>query len=227
MTGKDQNFTPFNPVCKNWVAHTVACTSTDDQVTIRVKGSYKEAEGMLEYCFHNTGEVTVTYDFTILQEVSPRQTGLVFTLPASYTDLDWERKGYWSVYPEDHIGALKGSAKAFNDKLPVSGVAGPSKQPAVSWSMDQTAAGANIFRSTKENIYSAGLSNASGDKLSVVSDGTQHVRAWLEGDVIRFLVAGYNNAGNENFLISHAEKDYRPLRIGDKVQGKITITFTL
>ncbi len=227
MTGKDQNFTPFNPVCKNWVAHAVACTSADDQVTIRVKGSYKEAEGMLEYCFHNTGEVTVTYDFTILQEVSPRQTGLVFTLPASYTDLDWERKGYWSVYPEDHIGALKGSAKAFNDKLPVSGVAGPSKQPAVSWSMDQTAAGANIFRSTKENIYSAGLSNASGDKLSVVSDGTQHVRAWLEGDVIRFLVAGYNNAGNENFLISHAEKDYRPLRIGDKVQGKITITFTL
>lgn len=227
MTGKDQNFTPFNPVCKNWVAHTVACTSADDQVTIRVKGSYKEAEGMLEYCFHNTGEVTVTYDFTILQEVSPRQTGLVFTLPASYTDLDWERKGYWSVYPEDHIGALKGSAKAFNDKLPISGVAGPSKQPAVSWSMDQTAAGANIFRSTKENIYSAGLSNASGDKLSVVSDGTQHVRAWLEGDVIRFLVAGYNNAGNENFLISHAEKEYRPLRIGDKVQGKITITFTL
>lgn len=227
MTGKDQNFTPFNPVCKNWVAHTVACTSADDQVTIRVKGSYKEAEGMLEYCFHNTGEVTVSYDFTILQEVSPRQTGLVFTLPASYTDLDWERKGYWSVYPEDHIGALKGSAKAFNDKLPVSGVAGPSKQPAVSWSMDQTAAGANIFRSTKENIYSAGLSNASGDKLSVVSDGTQHVRAWLEGDVIRFLVAGYNNAGNENFLISHAEKDYKPLRIGDKVQGKIMITFTL
>lgn len=227
MTGKDQNFTPFNPVCKNWVAHTVACTSADDQVTIRVKGSYKEAEGMLEYCFYNTGGVTVAYDFTILQEVSPRQTGLVFTLPASYTDLDWERKGYWSVYPEDHIGALKGSAKAFNDKLPVSGVAGPSRQPAVSWSMDQTAAGANIFRSTKENIYLAGLSNASGDKLSVVSDGTQHVRAWLEGDVIRFLVAGYNNAGNENFLISHAEKDYRPLRIGDKVQGKITITFTL
>lgn len=225
MTGKDQNFTPFNPVCKNWVAHSVGCTSADDQVTIRVKGSYKEAEGMLEYCFRNNGEITVAYDFTILQEVSPRQTGLVFTLPASYTNLDWERKGYWSVYPENHIGALKGSAKAYNDKLPVSGVAGPSKQPAVSWSMDQTAAGSNIFRSTKENIYSASLGNATGDKLSVVSDGTQHVRAWLEGDVIRFLVADYNNAGNENFLISHAEKDYRPLRRGDKVQGKIVISF--
>ncbi|WP_293714778.1 glycoside hydrolase family 2 TIM barrel-domain containing protein [uncultured Parabacteroides sp.] len=225
MTGKDQNFTPFNPVCKNWVAHSVSCISTDDQVTILVKGSYKEAEGVLEYCFHNDGELVVTYDFTMLQEVSPRQTGLVFTLPASFTDLSWERKGYWSVYPKDHIGGLKGSAKAFNDELPVSGVAGPSRQPSVSWSMDQTAAGSNIFRSTKENIYSAKLSNTAGDKLSVVSDGTQHVRAWLDQDVVRFLVAGYNNAGNENFLISHAEKEYRPLRRGDKIQGKIRVSF--
>lgn len=225
MTGKDQNFIPYNPVCKNWVAHSVSCASTDNQVTVQVKGSYKEAEGMLEYCFHSTGEVTITYDFTILQEVSPRQTGLVFTLPASYSNLDWKRKGYWSVYPEGHIGALEGSAKAFNEKLPVSGVAGPSKQPTVSWSMDQTAAGSNIFRSTKENIYQVHLSTATGDKITVVSDGTQHARAWIDGDVVRFLIADYNNAGNENFLISHAEKDYRPLRIGDKVQGVIKLNF--
>lgn len=225
MTGKDQNFTPFNPVCKNWVAHSVSCVPTNNLVTVQVKGSYKEAEGVLEYRFHPDGELSITYNFTILQEVSPRQTGLVFSLPASYTQLDWDRKGYWSVYPENHIGALKGSAKAFNDKLPVSGVAGPSQQPTVSWSLDQTAAGANMFRSTKENIYSATLRNTAGDKLSVVSDGTQHTRAWLDGDVVRFLVADYMNAGNENFLISHAEKDYRPLRIGDKVQGEIRISF--
>lgn len=225
MTGKDQNFTPFNPVCKNWVAHTLSSTSSDKEITVAVKGIYQEAEGEFTYRFLANGEVIVGYDFTILKQVSPRQTGLVFTLPSSYTNLEWKRKGYWSVYPADHIGALEGSAKAFNTKLPVSGVAGPSQMPSVSWSLDQTAAGSNLFRSTKENIYSAILSNASGDKLSVISNGTQHTRSWIEGDAIRLLVADYNNAGNENFLISHAEKEYRPLKKGDRIAGEVRLRF--
>lgn len=225
MTGKDQNFTPFNPVCKNWVAHTLSSTSSDEGITVVVKGIYQEAEGEFTYRFLANGEVIVGYDFTILKPVSPRQTGLVFTLPSSYTNLEWKRKGYWSVYPADHIGALEGSAKAFNTKLLVSGVAGPSQLPSVSWSLDQTAAGSNLFRSTKENIYSAILSNASGDKLSVISNGTQHTRSWIEGDAIRLLVADYNNAGNENFLISHAEKEYRPLKKGDRIAGEVRLRF--
>ena len=48
---------------------------------------------------------------------------------------------------------------------------------------------------------------------------------WIEGDAIRLLVADYNNPGKENFLIPHAEKEYRPLRKGDKVQGKVTVSF--
>lgn len=225
MTGKDQNFTPFNPVCKNWVAHTLSSTSSDEEITVAVKGIYQEAEGEFIYRFLANGEVIVGYDFTILKPVSPRQTGLVFTLPSSYTNLEWKRKGYWSVYPADHIGALEGTAKAFNTKLPVSGVAGPSQTPSVSWSLDQTAAGSNLFRSTKENIYSAILSNASGNKLSVISNGTQHTRSWIEGDAIRLLVADYNNAGNENFLISHAEKEYRPLKKGDRIAGEVRLRF--
>ena len=161
----------------------------------------------------------------MLQDISPRQTGLVFTLPSSFTHLDWKRKGYWSVYPEDHIGALTGQAEAFDASLPVSGLAGPSKQPVKSWSYDQTAAGSNMFRSTKENIYSARLKDGSGQSVTVKSDGTQYVRAWIEGDAIRLLVADYNNPGKENFLIPHAEKGYKPLRKGDKVQGKVTVSF--
>lgn len=227
MTGKDQKFKPYNPVCENWIAQSITCLPGDDEVCIKVKGSYKEAEGVLEYRFHNNGEVTLAYDFTMLQDISPRQTGLVFTLPSSFTHLDWERKGYWSVYPADHIGALKGKAEAFDHSLPISGLAGPSKQPQKSWSYDQTAAGSNLFRSTKENIYRASLTNGDGASVSIISNGTQHVRSWIEGEVIRLLVAGYNNPGRENFLIPHAEKEYQPLRKGDKVQGEITLSFRL
>lgn len=225
MTGTNQKFEPYNPVCENWVARSITCLSSDDLVRVQVKGTYKEAEGTLEYRFHQDGKVTFAYDFTMLQDISPRQTGLVFTLPASFTHLNWKRKGYWNVYPSDHIAALEGEAEAFDPALPISGLAGPSRKPANGWSYDQTAAGSNLFRSTKENIYSASLKSKEGKSVTVHSDGTQHVRAWIEGDAIRLLVADYNNAGMENYLIPHAEKGYRPLKKGDKVQGEITLSF--
>lgn len=68
------------------------------------------------------------------------------------------------------------------------------------------------------------MSNADDAAVSVKSDGTQHVRAWKDGDCIRLLVADYSNAGRENFLYSHAEKGYRPLSKGDNVKGTIKLT---
>lgn len=225
MVGKDQKFEPYNPVCEDWLAQSVTFVPGEEVVSVKVKGNYKEAEGVLEYRFHKNGEVTFTYDFTMFQDISPRQTGLVFTLPSSFTHLDWERKGYWTVYPEDNIDALKGEAEAFDKSLPVSGLAGPSKQPSKPWSYDQTAAGSNLFRSTKENIYRAGLKSKEGNSVTVISDGTQHVRPWIEKEATRLLVAGYNNPGRENFLIPHAEKGYRPLKRGDKVEGVVKLVF--
>jgi beta-galactosidase len=158
-----------------------------------------------------------------LQDISPRQTGLVFTVPHFYNQLEWKRKGYWNAYPKDHIGALEGTAKAFNETLPVSGLAGPSKEPTTAWSFDQTANGSNIFRSTKENIYTAVLSGNGKERISVLSDGTQHFRAWIDGNNIRFLVADYNNAGRDTYLVSHAQKGYRPLRKGDSIKGVVRL----
>lgn len=225
MTGKNQKFTPFNPVCENWIAQSISYASSDKEIKVRITGTYKEAQGTLEYQICADGEVAIVYDFTALQELHPRQVGLVFTLPVSFTELSWKRKGYWSVYPKDHIGALEGSVKAFDSSLPISGLAGPSKLPSVPWSFDQTAAGSNLFRSTKENIYEATLRSVDGGVLGIISDGTQHVRTWVGQDFVHLLVADYNNAGRENFLMSHAEKGYKTLHKGDKVQGIINLVF--
>lgn len=142
----------------------------------------------------------MSYDFKVLKAVSPRQIGLVFTLPIGYSQLTWDRKGFWSVYPENHIGALQGTAQLFDPSISISGLAGPDQQPSVDWHLDQTAAGSNHF-------------------LTAVSDGTQAVRCWkdAETNTVKMLVADYNNAGKEQFLVSHAERDYRPLRIGDRI----------
>lgn len=223
MVGKDQKFEPYTPVCSRWIARKIGKTGADDDWCIRVEGTYAEAEGYFEYRFRATGEVEVTYHFTLLEAVSPRQVGLVFSLPKTYDHIQWRRRGYWSVYPENHLGSLSGEAVAYDPSLPVSGLAGPSKQPAKAWSFDQTAAGSNLFRATKENIYEATLSGAAASRVKVLSDGTQHIRAWRAGEEIRFLVADYNNAGNDTFLTSHSRLDFRPLKRGDQISGTVTL----
>lgn len=222
MVGKDQKFTPYNPVCKHWIAESIEHMSAKDAQSVKVKGQYEEAEGTFIYTVYGTGEVEVAYDFELKKDVSPRQLGIVFTLPADFDQLNWKRKGYWSTYPKDHIAAISGHAAAFNKEMPVSGLAGPSAQPIKAWSFDQTAAGSNLFRSTKEHITEVSLDNG---KHSVVvsSDGSQHSRAWIQDGAIKFLIADYINAGSENFLVPHAEKAYRPLRKGDKITGKVRL----
>ena len=223
MLGGGQNFDPYTPMCANWIAKSFETRQSEDCIEVCVSGEYEEAEGTLTYCFLNTGKVEIAYDFVLKEAISPRQVGIALALPADFTHLSWERKGYWSVYPKDHIAALEGSAEFMNPDLPVCGLAGPDQQPSVSWALDQTEYGSNNFRSTKENIYTAVLSSPqSGKSLKVESDGTQHVRCWKAADGFRLLVADYNNAGSDQFLVSHAEVDYRPLRRGDRVQGKIT-----
>lgn len=222
MVGKDQKFTPYNPVCKHWIAESIEHLSDKHSHSIKVKGQYEEAEGAFIYTVHDNGEVEVAYDFELKKDVSPRQLGIVFTLPSNFDQLNWKRKGYWSVYPKDHIAAISGHAEAFKKEMPISGLAGPSAQPTQAWSYDQTAAGSNLFRSTKERITEASLDNGR-DRIVVTSDGNQHARAWIEDGVIKFLIADYINAGSENFLVPHAEKAYRPLRKGDKIMGKVRL----
>jgi hypothetical protein len=223
MLGEGQNFDPYTPTCENWVASSIESVKKNDGVEIKVSGSYKEAEGELIYYFKTTGEVVVSYDFKLLKAISPRQIGLVLTLPIDYSRLNWKRKGFWSFYPKNHIGALEGVANMFNPTMSTVGLAGPDQMPSLDWSFDQTAAGSNIFRSTKENIYEARLQNLTNkESLTVLSDGTQSIRCWKDVNQVKILIADYNNAGSERFLTSHAKRDYRPLRHGDRVKGKFT-----
>lgn len=223
MTGGNQRFAPYTPVCTNWTASSIQPDVQNDVIKLQVNGSYKEAEGTFTYYFYGNGKIDIAYDFKISHPVSPRQTGLVFTLPETFNTLSWERNGYWSVYPENHIGRLKGVATSTDKKIEDSGLAGPDKQPANDWFKDQTDAGSNDFRSTKANIKKASLTDQKGNGIQIQSDGTQHVRAWIDNKNTYLLVAGYNNPGQERFLISHAEKEYKPLKKGDSVNGIITL----
>ena len=150
--------------------------------------------------------------------------GLVFKLPGTFQQLEWDRTGQWNYYPDDHIGRLKGFARGRNDN-PLSGPAGPATKPSSAWAYDQNKLGTNDFRSTKMNILWASVTNGT-EKVSVNSDGSQSIRCWLDTGCTRMLVADYSNMGSERFFRSHAAQVDRPLKPGDVISGTVKLLFT-
>ncbi|MCK5000264.1 MAG: hypothetical protein KAS23_12040 [Anaerohalosphaera sp.] len=221
MTGTD-NYEPFTDPLANWHEAAVSVTETDAAVVIETTGKYDKAEGTYYISITGDGKMTAKYDFTSLADVNPRQVGLVFDLDGGCRTLAWKRRGQWSVYPDDHIGRTEGVAKAFVGSQK-SGTAGPSFEPSWPWAHDANKMGTNDFRSTKENIYWATLSDDDGLGVKLVSDGSGSVRCWVDGDKVRVLGANYVNPGAERFYRRHARMEDKPLKKGDSVKGSVEL----
>jgi hypothetical protein len=223
MTPAKQEFAPHTQVCTGWQADSVEARLLSDGVSISVKGGYDLASGGYTLFIRDSGTVEVNYRFECLEEIEPRQFGLVFTLPEEFDTLTWRRRGLWSTYPGDHIGRLEGRAKAFPG-TPVSGPAGPGSAPSWPWSLDSHALGSRDFRSTKATIEWAALTNHDGYGLAVLSGkGTGHIRCWVVGKTVHMLAAAYSNAGAERFYVRHARSGYRPLLPGSEVSGRFEL----
>ena len=215
------NTPAFNDLCSDWKVEKVDAVREGNDVVVKVKGAYKEFAGSYDLKVNANGELSVVYAFDALEDVNPRQWGLVFEAPVSFDQTFWRRDGLWSVYPSDHISRPVGEADLFYSGLPSH--LNPRVEPTWSWSLDYNELGSNDFRSTRRNIWYAGLTNAAGNKVTAVSDGKQHWRSWLEKDRIRFLVADFVTAGNEMFLSSYYAPFRKPLKAGDTIGGTITL----
>jgi len=221
MTGESQQFDPFTSVCKNRIVKDIKLLKAKNTFTLSITDAYSEARGTTNYTFAANGTIKIDYQYTIQKAVNPRQWGLVFGLPESFQELSWNRNAQWNYYPADHIGRPVGESHLISAN-PVSGPAGPAKQPDTPWSLDRNDLGTNDFRSTKMYINSAQLNNGTA-AFNVVSNGQQHIRAWKESTGIKTLIAGYSNMGAERFFRGHAEKMDRPLKAGDVIQDSVTL----
>lgn len=221
MTGKIPAYPISSSPCANYKPGGQARL---DSNTMTATGAYDTAEGQFTYTPGADGCLEISYCFTCTSKVNPRQVGIVLDLPRSFDTLTWKRKGLWSYYSNDHIGRTSGTARAFPPDVDICSQVGPGRKPSWPWKDDTTPNGSNDFRSTKANILSACLRAADGSGgIEVVSDGTQHVRAWVDGSKVRLLIADYNNAGAERFFTGHASARYAPLKKGDTVKGKIRL----
>lgn len=238
---------PLTAPCSQWKATSVEAKHKEGKVDISVSGKYKEAAGRFFLRFTSDGELRVHYDFKLNEvlmqhpptpamakdwltvgmeagKLRPRQLGLVFDLPREMDTLAWRRKAQWTYYPDNHIGRPVGHAKAFSGAPVCLGSPFYRSQPAWPWSQDCFPAGSNDFRSTKHNIYEASLTGeGAGAGVRVLSDGSQHVRAWIDGDLARMLVA---DVSCEGCLVRYFRERILPspqLKPGDHVTGAVRL----
>ncbi len=212
---------PFNDICSDWTLTSIQATQEGNDVLVTVEGNYKEFTGGYELTINAAGMLSVTYSFDALADVDPRQWGLVFEASVEFDKTFWRRDGMWSVYPDDHISRPIGEAKLFYSGLPQE--VNSRVKPSWSWSYDYNELGSNDFRSTRRNVYFAGLTNALGNKVTAVSNGEQHWRTWLEKDKLRFLVADFVTGGAELFLGSFFAPYRKPIKVGDTIEGKVVL----
>jgi hypothetical protein len=222
MTGREPSFAPLWGLCTNWTASSVTAAQTGQMVTVNVAGAYSGADGGYEMAIDGTGRVQVSWRFTLKDGLNPRQTGITFTLPGNCQTLSWHRRGQWSWYPEDHIGRLTGTAKAFPGH-PACGLAGPRTQPTWPWAEDQNEYGCNDFRSTKCNIFLAQLTDGDGIGLRAVAAADRHAHAWMDGGRAHLLVADYVNDGAEGFFQMTRAISDRPIAKGGVVAGSAQV----
>lgn len=180
-----------------------ATVKPDGTIQVTVSGTVENIiEGKQEYSFSSSGTMEVSYDYTALTEFKGkerlRQYGILFTLPGSFDRLSWERKGLWTVYPGFDISKLEGYTRANPHEMRY--VEEPRVIQSGLWKDNANKLGTNDFRSTKGNIIRASLINDKNREVTVRSDGTQSARAWVDGEKIRFLIAGLNGPGSCGFF---------------------------
>ena len=136
-------------------------------------------------------------------------------------NLKWYRKGLWSYYPENHIGRISGSAVPFDKRAFYLESIG--EKPENEWRFDANKLGTNDFRSTRENIYWAALTNDNGIGLTVVSNGRQSFRSFADEKAISFLVADYSTGGGDLFFSGHYNDERKKLKNGSLIEGSVKI----
>lgn len=212
----------FNDLCQGWKATSVEADKDSKDIVIRVSGKYNDFDGNYVLTINANGEIKVDYSFTAKAAVNPRQWGMVFETYDHFDETFWRRDGLWSVYPSDHISRPVGAAQSFYSEVPSE--QNPRIEPTWSWSKDHNSLGSNDFRSTRRNIWYAGLRNTDeGTKVTAVSNGQQHWRVWKSGEKTQFLVADFVTAGDEMFLGGHYAPFRKPIKVGDVISGSILL----
>jgi hypothetical protein len=231
---------------KGWKAEQISCQKSLDTVTVGISGkslsfgeeAIPKAEWYKFQFRYNDKTTSTDVKFIIkicssgniiTQYSIPKppdgytEVGVRYVLSSTIEKYKWERKGLWTTYPQDHLGALSGECSPGDGVNPVYGktpenlwiydrydpfVTGPKpKEYYINACKDTMKNVSRIFKSMKQNIWYVSFINKEKNRLRIISDATESVRTEikLNGDWNVYLINQfsyaqyfkYGNTGNE------------------------------
>lgn len=141
-----------------------------------------------------------------------QELGWIFSLPSSADHFSWDRHGYWSYYPDDHIGRLRGTATPDS----ANGVH-VTRAPRLD---------AFDFNSTKYNCNWASLADTSGKgvRVSFASDALQHCRGGQGWDGSMLLFVNQQCSPPRDLSTAVVPDYYLTLDRGGKVSSHFNVS---
>jgi len=169
-------------LAQDWKCNSVRHEIQDGIATIHTRGNYDDKQVSYVYRIDGNGTIQVDYALEGMpQQKTIQEVGIYFVTGDSFTELAWDRKAYFTVYPEQDLGHPQGKAD-----LTFSPAMTYREKPGHEWvhdtkgfyyfGQDTQMAYTNIARSLKENIYSFSLSTEEGPGISIFGPGTQACR---------------------------------------------------
>jgi beta-galactosidase len=210
------------PSPQSWHLDKLDVLAEGENIRARIMGRYDRFEGGYDIQITPEGEITVHSSFKYIgDQFLAREIGMSFSVPKDCDVLRWERRGDWSVYPEDHIGRTQGETRS---------VASHPKKVPPEWpfAQDNSPMGTNDFRSTKRRIDWASLAYSDGPGAWVLSDGTQHARAMVASDRIAFFISDWY--GGTNCGLSEWVSNYgpgKPVAPGATIESTVRLRLAL
>jgi hypothetical protein len=139
-----------------------------------------------------------------------QELGWVFSVPGSCNQFSWKKQGPWSVYPENHIGRLSGTAFPDSANVRLTKIRRPD---------------AFDFNSTKYNCDWVKLTSKSGSGvyLQFEPDNRHHVRGGILRGEGNELIVNRQCSPPDDISKPVVPDLYMRLQKGKKVTGKMKI----
>ena len=184
---------------------------TDGIATIRTSGTYGEIGARFTIQIDENGVLRVDYQIeNAPSDKNIQESGIKFLTTDNFATLAWDRKAYFTAYPENDLGRPRGEV-SLREKPNVTYRAEPTHD----WEMDTKGfyyfglepvlPYTNIVRSMKENIYSYRLKTDANAVLEVISAGTQACR--------------FDKIEDQNVLLINDQWDYNSLKWGNYMKN--------
>jgi len=164
----------------DWQKSTFAWKQVGDMIEVYLSGVYKDVKADFTIRIFSDGRLQTDYIASGEPHGQLREAGLKFLLPPSVGRLQWERKPYWSYYPDDSFAGPEGDIDLYASRQSAYG-----EKPQQAWHLDTRNyyysgnEGTDCVRpltqqakGMKENCYRYVLATAKGSVSALSADAS-------------------------------------------------------